>query len=113
MNKPGQKKQSLFYCPLHKGWIDDILEVDTRSSRWDYDEKWEEGDVSYLSTGTGFSGYASNAGWKIPEQLLEAILVCLYCDCYCLGKSDGPNEIPAINKIDRFKLLDLLDDDHD
>ena len=100
----GEKDRNLFYCPLVRRWIGWVTEIEIRGNRGCYDED-DFQQLQMKKVADDFNEAAKSGGWRLPQQLAEAISLCGFCEAYCLGEENGPTEIPPMNEIDRKKLL--------
>ena len=104
-NKHGQIEGDRVYCPLYNDWIGLGADIKARSSRTNYDDQLIENKLEFSNSADDFNKLATNGGWELPKQLLEAVTVCQFCESYCLGEENGPNSVPSFDQIDRVKLL--------
>ena len=61
-----------------------------------------------LKSAKQFNKAAKHAGFKLPQEINQAINVCLYCEAICQDGSKNIKEIPSNEKIDRNELLQIL-----
>lgn len=107
---PGQKDGDLYYCPLVQQWIGWTWETEISGTRTNFDdiEDFQNFTPDEDDRRSDFYEAALSAGWKLPEQLGHAVLTCGFCEAYCLGKSNGPENIPPVHEIDRTQLRKRL-----
>ena len=98
--RPGQIIDQSVYCPLLRRWTRKTAEGKISSSRTQYDEIDKGDNPSILDSADDFNKACLESGWKLPDQLHVAVSICQFCEVNCLGKSDGPNEIPPYEKIE-------------
>jgi len=107
--RPGEMRSGHVFCPLTGSWLGKSTELEVSGNRTFYDEHQVD---ALIPEAADFNRAAIEARWKLPEQLLEAVTVCEYCEAYCLGKADAPLAVPPVREIDRNAVLrDLYPND--
>lgn len=103
---PGEIIGENIFCPLYKDWIGRIVSCqEICDSRGDYLNAKSENKI--LSSASSFNQAAKHGGFVFPEDITEAINLCLFCEAKC--QEDVPvKNIPSKEDIDRDCLLSIL-----
>jgi hypothetical protein len=102
--RPGEIRSGSVFCPLVRAWIGSTTEIEVSGNRTLYDST-ADGEVTLRQDAADFNEAAREGGWKLPDQLLEAVTLCQFCEAYCLGKTSGPDRMPKFAEIDRSALM--------
>ena len=100
-------KGSSIYCPVTASWIGRTQEQEIAGNRTLYDRDTVEA-LAVDPRAQDFNEATEAGGWHLPDELLEAVTACQFCEAYCRGTDDGPPAIPPLTTIDRKALLQEL-----
>ena len=105
--RPGEIRGEDVFCPLLHEWIGSIVPcLEICDERGDYLNSNTEDEV--LSSAKQFNNASKRAGFVFPQDIKNAINVCLYCQAVCQDNENSINSIPPIDQIKREELLKKL-----
>lgn len=84
----------MVFCPIFARWISSVrcLEITLGRTLYDDIERDEWSEIKRPSQTIREAVLSSDR--VFPEDVAEVITICKFCEEHCLGKPDGPNNIP-------------------
>ena len=80
--------------------------LEIRDERGDY--LGDGMDATVVDSASQFNRAAKRAGFVFPQDIRNAVNVCLFCEAVCQDSENSISSIPSVDQIDREELLRLL-----
>ena len=104
---PGEISGNDVFCPLLDEWIGTVVPcLEICDERGDYLNNNIEDKV--IKSAKKFNNASKRAGFTFPQDIKNAINVCLFCQAICQDNENSINSIPPIDQINRDELLKKL-----